>query len=83
MSNFTRKIKRNNIRNKYGNRLVKPIKELTILYIQVEKYKDDKINKDRVKVLQEKMQYLNNEIEKYINKKKENIKRMKEMYENG
>lgn len=77
MSNFTRKVQRNYIRKKYGNKLVKDVKTLIIMYVRVEKIKDNKKYSGEVKTLRQKMKVLNDAIEKYIKDKEENIKRMK------
>lgn len=77
MSNFTRKVQRNSIRKKYGNKLVKPVKTLIIMYVRVEKIKGNKKYSGEVKTLRQKMKVLNDKIEKYIKDKEENIKRMR------
>ena len=47
------------------------------MYVRVEKIKGIKIYSGEVKLLRQKMQVLNEKIDKYIKDKEENIKRMK------
>ena len=77
MSSFARKVQRNYIRKKYGNKLVKPVKTLISMYVKVENIKGNKKYSGEVKLLRQKMQVLNEKIDKYIKNKEENIKRMK------